>query len=126
MTTDLQSAVVKTAENLNSRSGFLSLPSAIITTAELDTIEAELKERPIRGDRISILISVISAIIVSVKILNTENWYQSKLELVIFIGSIALAGVQLYKMWLSTQTKTTEHKKNADRYLANLRKATGE
>jgi len=57
MSFDIQTEPSSLNHSINSRSGVVKLPSAGITPAELDTIEAEIKERPITLDKISIAAS---------------------------------------------------------------------
>ena len=120
------SSNVQGANDFSSRKGIVTQTSASITSAELDTIEAELEARPTKPDRISNITSILTAILVVIKVLNEENWYTSVANIAFLLIGSGLTFIQCFKLIDSFREKNSAHKKNVDRYLKKLREIVGE
>lgn len=116
----LPSAASSTPQ-MTSRAGSLYLPSAGITSAELDTIETEVGSEKTRIDRTSTAIAFFSTLLVGYKIFKTPDWQKNSIETIMFLLSVGFSGIQIYKFYLSFKNKKTGHQENAERYIKSLR-----
>jgi hypothetical protein len=112
-----------TNQTLGSRTGSIHMPSAGITPAELDAIEVEVNSDRSKPDKISLIISIASATLLAIKVLKTNDWHKDSLELALLMLAIGLSFVQAYKFITSFKSDKSDHQKNAERYLKNLRSA---
>ena len=104
-----------------SRSGDVNVAGAKITDAELDTIEAEVKNSDGKTDVPSILISVLSAVAVIINTLKTDNWAEDKASLCVFMIAVGTVFIQAYRAIAALTKKPSQHQKNAERYIGHLR-----
>ena len=108
-----------------SRKGSVTFPTAAITDAELDTIEAEIDNPEKRLDIFSVLVAVFSAALVCVNVVTTSEWYKDNLKIALLVAGFGLMVIQGYRAWIVWRRKPSRHEANARKYLNNLRQVIG-